>query len=160
MTSEFLTPFEGRQVGWEHGRAVWWTLTPLRYRSVRLGATVVVPAEMVTDLASVPRAPFAFWLAGGRGTRSAVLHDFPYQFGYWLREGEGGATRLYVAKAEADAVFRESLLADPISGAGRLAARLMHAAVRFGGTGVWRKDARRERLNPEWAAGGGPRTEA
>lgn len=152
--SAFLTPFEARQTGWSAGRAVWWTLAPLRYQSAGLGATVVVPAEFVTDLASVPRAPFAFWLTGGRGTRSAVLHDFPYQFGYWLRDADGG--RMYVTKAEADATFHESLRADPISGAGPLTARLMYLGVRMGGRGCWRKDRRRAVLNPEWHASGDP----
>ena len=153
MISEFLDYFEARQVAWREGRPVWWTLAPLRYRSAALGTTVIIPAETVTDLASVPRAPFAFWLAGGRGTRSAVLHDFPYLFGYWLR-ADGG--RQYVTKADADAVFLESLRADPIGGAGSVIARLMHAAVRFGGRGVWRQPARARALNPEWHAAGGP----
>ena len=156
--SEFLDYFEARQNGWANGRAVWWTLAPLRYQSASLGAIVVVPAEFVTALASVPRAPFAFWLTGGRGTRSAVLHDFPYQFGYWLRDADGG--RMYVSKAEADATFLESLRVDPISGAGPIAARLMYLGVRVGGRGCWRRDERRARLNPEWSATGGPRVEA
>lgn len=147
----FLDLFEGRQIGWRDGRAVWWTLRPLRYRSALLPGVVVVPAEFITDLASVPRAPFAFWLTGGRGTRAAVLHDFPYQFGFWLR-ADGG--RLYVPKSLADAVFHESLRADPISGAGPVAARFMYAGVRLGGRGIWREASRTSELNPEWAAWG------
>ena len=152
MQSKFLDAFDGRQVGWADGRATWATLARLRYQSARLRATVEVPATFVTDLASVPRAPLAFWVAGGRGTRSAVLHDFPYQFGYWPL-ARGG--RRVVDKAEADAVLLESLLADPISGAGPVVARVMYWAVRAGGRGCWRDlGARAAMLNPEWTAEG------
>ena len=146
----FLDPFRGEQQGWRDGRAVWLTLAPLRYRHAQYGV-VVIPAEFVTDLASTPRAPFTFWLAGGRGTRSAVLHDMAYQFGYWLKDGSG---RVYVRKDEADAVFYESLSADPISGATGWIARLMYGAVRFGGQGIWRAKARTVALNPVWSATG------
>lgn len=152
MMPRFLDLFRGEQVGWEHGRAVWMTLAPLRYESPATGR-VVIPAEFVTDLASTPRAPFTFWLAGGRGTRSAVLHDFAYQFGYWL--GEDGLRR-ESSKADTDAAFYASLRADPISGAGPVIARLMYAAVRVGGRGIWRDAGRTRALNPIWTATGGP----
>ena len=29
------------------------------------------------------RVPVLWLAAGGRGTRSSTLHDFPYQFGFW-----------------------------------------------------------------------------
>lgn len=154
QTSAFLDPLDVRQVGWRDGRPVWMTLTPLRYRSTLLDAVLVVPAEFVTDLASVPRAPLAYLLAGGKGNRSAVVHDFPYQFGYWLREGR---SRLLVpAKRLPDAVFYESLLADPVSGADGLTAWLMGAMVRAFGRGVWADGDRAGVLNPVWSANGGP----
>lgn len=156
MASAFLTDLDIRQVGWRRKRAVWMTLAPLRYRSEALGGRIVlVPAEFVTDLASVPRAPLAYLLAGGRGNRSSVVHDFPYQFGYWLLEG---GERLEVEEKKLpDAVFHESLLADPWSGveSGALAGA-MWAFVRGFGRGVWADEERAARLNPEWSANGGP----
>lgn len=146
----FLDPFRGEQTGWLDGRAVWTTLAPLRYHHAAHGV-LAIPAEFITDLASTPRAPFTFWIAGGRGTRSAVLHDFVYQFGYWPRVGGG---RVYVTKGEADAAFYASLLADPISGAVGWVARAMYEAVRFGGRGIWRCDARRNAMNPIWSMTG------
>lgn len=152
--SEFLDLFEARQTGWTSGRPVWMTLNPLRYTSERLGATIHIPAEFVTDCASVPRIPFAWLLAGGRGIRSSVLHDYPYQTGYWLLEGHGQND---VPKDLVDDVFHESLLADPISGAGAFVARQMWRGVRLGGRGVWDKARDRARvLNPLWSAQGWP----
>lgn len=136
------------QIGWKSGRAVWITRAPLRYESPRVGA-VTIPTDFITDLASVPRVAFAYWIAGGRGTRSAILHDFAYQFGYWFRSA---GSMIRVSKAEADTEFRVSLLADPISGAGPIIASAMYAAVRIGGRGHWVNVKRTEDLNPEWAA--------
>ena len=146
--SQFFDFFDGRQIDWRDGRPVWWSLAPLRYWSDLLGETVVIPAEFITDLASAPRLPLVWLIAGGRGTRSAVLHDFPYQFGYWLLNGD----RRPVTRQLSDAVFYESLLADPISGAGRLVAAEMWAGVRICGRGVWHdRPARSPALNPEWS---------
>ena len=151
MTPQFLDPFKGEQVGFAEGRTVWSTLMPLRYVWSR-GRVLLVPAEFVTDLASVPRLPLTYLLAGGRGTRSAVIHDFAYQFGFWFLEG---GARLLTDKATADCVFRESLLADPISGAGGGMAWMMYQAVRVGGRGHWSAESTRtQALNPEWHAAG------
>ena len=152
--SAFLDPLDTRHVGWGDGRPIFMTLAPLRYQSSRLGRTVVIPAETVTDFASVPRLPIVWLATGGRGPRSAVLHDFAYQFGFWLLE-DGGRTE--VEKQEVDAVFYESLLADPISGAGAFRATEMWAGVRLNlNGGIWKNLTRRRALNPEWSAGGVP----
>lgn len=77
---------------------------------------IVVPAGFVTDFASVPRLPLAYYIAGGRGVKSATLHD-----------------HLYTEKRErewADRVLREALVAE---GEPRLIADAMYAAVRAGG---------------------------
>lgn len=162
MASEFLDPLRLEQTGWKDGRPVWMTLTPLRYRSDLLGITLVVPAKMISDLASVPRLPILWLATGGRGPRSAVLHDMPYQFGFWLRDvEESGGGRRYVRKDEADAVFYESLEADPMSGANRVRAWEMLAGVRINmNGGVWGDRARTRALNPIWSASGRPEDEA
>lgn len=135
---------------------MWITTAPLRYRSARLGVTILVPAEFITDLASVPRLPLVWLATGGRGPRSAVIHDWAYQWGTWTREG--GAS-LPVPRRLADAIFHESLLADPISGAGRLRAWEMWVGVRVGGRGVWaERPERAPALNPIWSAEGTPQS--
>lgn len=150
--SAFLDALEMRQVGWLNGRPTWITLRPVRYRSALLGATLVVPAEFITDLASVPRLPFAWLLAGGRGNRSAVIHDFGYQFNHWLLID---GSRLTVKRGLVDDVFRESLPADPISGAGAVMAWTMYAAVRIGGWPSWKaRGTRAPVLNPKWSREG------
>lgn len=149
-SSQFLDLLDLRQIDWKDGRAIWQTLQPLCYRSEHLGATVRIPAELNTDLASVPRVALAYWLAGGRGTRSAVVHDFAYLWGYYYTTS---GDKLYVTKADADAVFYESLLADPISGATGVVAWSMYLAVRAGGRGHWNDDGKRAAaLNPVWSA--------
>ncbi|HWO71679.1 MAG TPA: DUF1353 domain-containing protein, partial [Actinomycetota bacterium] len=149
----FLDPLEVRHVGWRHDRPVWMTLSPLRYWSVRVGTIVVVPAEFVTDLASVPRWPLAWFVAGGRAPRPAVLHDYAYQSGHLLSAEDGRPIEL--TRREADAVFWEAMLADPEDGTNRLTAWLMWAAVRAGGRGAWaRRSDRRWALNPEWTREG------
>lgn len=153
--ARFLDPLRVEQVRWETGRSVWMTLAPLRYESDRLKTTIIVPAEMITDFGSVPRLPVVWLIAGGRGNRSAVIHDAAYQFGFWwilLPSGEWWAQP--VERAVADEVFYESLLADPISGVGPIRAREMWLAVRVGGRGVWANQGRASDLNPIWSGGG------
>lgn len=79
-------------------------------------AQIAVPSGYVTDLASVPRLPLAYLVAGGRAPKSAVLHDYLY---------ETRAGRDY-----ADRVFLAAMKAEGISSA---VARLMYWGVRAGG---------------------------
>lgn len=54
-------------------------LAPLVFDSVLLDRRITVPEGFVTDFASVPRAPFTYWLFGGVGDEAAVVHDFLYE---------------------------------------------------------------------------------
>ena len=73
-----------------------WELTSaLVFESVVLGRLVLVPAEFVTDFASVPRLPFTFWLFGDIAQEAAVVHDHLYSTGE-------------VSRAMADEVFAEA----------------------------------------------------
>ena len=153
MTSAFLSELDIIQVGWRQGRPVWRTHASLCYRSDMLGKTVVIPDDFFSDGASVPRWPLAYLIAGGKGIRSAVLHDFAYQFGFWWCLPRLPRRTLTVDKAVADRVFWESLLADPISGVSARVARLMWGAVRVGGRGVWVNPERAKLLNPVWSSG-------
>ena len=130
------------------------TTKPLRYVCKALNAALYIPEEFITDLASVPRLPLTWYIAGGRAIRPALPHDFAYQFGYFLLAGGG---KLAVARDQADTVIHEACLADPISGADdRITAGLIYSAVRVGGRGVWNeRPARTPTLNPEWSAAWG-----
>ena len=79
---------------------------------------IAVPKGYVTDLASVPRLPLAYLIAGNRAPKSAVIHDY-----------------LYSTKAGrdfADSVFKAAMKAEGISS---IVAHLMYYAVRIGGEG-------------------------
>lgn len=52
---------------------------PFRFASKAAGMIVLVPLGFVTDFASVPRVPLAYWLTGGCADESAVVHDYLYQ---------------------------------------------------------------------------------
>lgn len=63
------------------GRARWRLLANLVYLSETHGL-VVVPSGFVTDFASVPRLPFAYWLTGDTAHASAVVHDYLCRVSY------------------------------------------------------------------------------
>lgn len=69
-----LTTTKIREAG-AAGRARWKLLTDLAYNS-ELHGLIVVPAGYVTDFASVPRLPLAYWLTGDTAHASAVVHDY------------------------------------------------------------------------------------
>lgn len=101
----------------------WRLIEPLVYDSAALGARLVIPAGFKTDFASVPRLPFAFWLAGDTAHLAAVVHDFLY-------------TIQLCSRAEADRVFYEAMT---LTGIPLWRRSLMYFAVRAGGWVIWRR---------------------
>lgn len=94
-------------------------LAPLAFSSALLDRLVIVPEGFVTDFASVPRAPFTYWLFGGIGDEAAVVHDFLYE-------------RAVVTRDLADLVYGEALEA---CGVARWRRAAMVLAVQlFGGS--------------------------
>lgn len=97
---------------------------PLVFYSGALDREITVPAGFITDYASVPRLPFAYWLAGGTARKAAVVHDFLYR--------QGGTLSPPVSRQQADAAFLEAM---EVSGQPWLRRTAMWAAVRaFGWT--------------------------
>lgn len=95
--SKFTTDLKVKWVSYEDdGTQEWELLEDLVYESDLLGRNVVVPAGYITDFASVPRAPVAYFLAGNVGHRAAVVHD------YLIDSDE-------VDRDLADLVFKEAL---------------------------------------------------
>jgi len=74
----------------------WRLLAPLRYQSAVLGTLIEVPTGFLSDLASVPRLPLAYLLAGDTAHEAAVVHDYLYQVRISTR-------------AQADAVLAEAM---------------------------------------------------
>lgn len=102
------------------GRGTWRLLGRLGYSSDLIGQ-VDVPQGFVTDLASVPRLPVAYFLAGGLAHAAAVVHDWLY-------------TTHQTDRATADAVFREACQACGVSA---WRAWVMWLGVRAGGASSW-----------------------
>lgn len=99
-----------------------WILTAaLVYQSDVARQTFVVPAGFKTDLASVPRLPIVYLLAGDTSSAAAVVHD-------WLYSSHA------VPREMADAVLREASQATGVPGWRRW---LMWAGVRLGGASHW-----------------------
>lgn len=62
----------------ESGRGIWRIDRMFVYRSDILGRLVIVEQGFLTDYASVPRAPLAYWLVGDTAHKAAVIHDWLY----------------------------------------------------------------------------------
>ncbi|MFM0488042.1 DUF1353 domain-containing protein [Paraburkholderia graminis] len=118
--SAFLTALQVENAtGLDDGK---WRLTaPLVYRSDVAKMTITAPAGMVTDFASVPRAPLAYMLFGDRASEASVIHDFLY--GSHL-----------VPRSVADAVLRE---ASAVTGVSWFARNSMWLGVRLFGGSHW-----------------------
>ena len=75
MSGRFHFPLRVEQVDAET-----WRLTALLvFVSARYQTKIVVPENTVTDFASVPRIPLAYWLFAGVGQAAAVVHDWMYR---------------------------------------------------------------------------------
>jgi hypothetical protein len=85
---------------------------------------ITVPGGWITDLASVPRLPLAYLVAGGRAPKSAVLHDY-----------------LYATQAGRDYADEVFLAAMKVEGINRIIAHLMYWAVRGFGASAYEKKA-------------------
>jgi hypothetical protein len=116
--SAFLTSLDLRDAdNTDDGQ--WILCAPLVYQSDVAQQTFTVPAGFQTDLASVPRLPLVFLLAGDSARKASVVHDWLY-------------TTHPVTRDVADAVLKEASL---LTGVPKWRAWLMWAGVRIGGGG-------------------------
>lgn len=126
--SQFLTDLVVEEVldssPVQDGRSTWRLLQPLIYQSDIAARTITVPTGFVTDYASVPRIPVAWYLAGGEAPKPAVVHDYLY-------------TSHELPRATADAVFREAMA---VVGQPAWRRWLMWAGVRLGGAAPFEAD--------------------
>lgn len=124
--SKFLSKLDVRLVDGDanDGRGAWALDSDLVYASDVAGATFTVPRGYVTDFASVPRWPAAYWLFGDTSHAAAVIHDYLY-------------TQKRVPRALADRVLRE---ASAVSGVPAWRRWPMWLAVRLGGGFAWAGD--------------------
>jgi hypothetical protein len=127
--SQFLTKLEVEQVEdtKEQGRGTWRLLSPLEYLSDLLKGKLTVPAGFVTDFASVPRLPIAFWFLGDRANEAATLHD-------WLYTSDNGKHPV-ASRSIADAILKEATVAQ---GCPQWVAFFLWLGVRIGGASHWK----------------------
>ncbi|OXS92609.1 DUF1353 domain-containing protein [Pandoraea apista] len=100
----------------------WRLVRALVYQSDVADQTFVVPRGFITDLASVPRLPVVYWLAGGTSNEAAAVHDWLY-------------TAKPVSRAVADKVLRE---ASAVTCVPVWRQWLMYWGVRLAGASHWR----------------------
>jgi hypothetical protein len=118
--SAFLTELQMENAtGKDDGH--WRLIAPLVYQSDVAKMTFTVPVGFVTDLASVPRVPIAYLLAGGTSNEASVVHDFIY-------------STHPIDRATADAVLKEASL---VTGVPVWRAAIMHWGVRVFGASHW-----------------------
>lgn len=122
--SRFLTKL--RTV--RYGKKRWKLTDPLIYAS-KLAGNITVPAGFITDMASVPRIPLAYWLAGDTAHEAAVIHDYLYTSHKHPRD-------------VADAVFLEAMKA---MGEPFIRRYAMYTAVRLFGAAPYMADGRKGR---------------
>lgn len=118
--SKFLTK-EVRLDMFRSEPALYRLLAPVVYQSDVADDTFVVPKGFVTDLASVPRVPIAYWLAGGTSNEASIVHDYLY-------------SSHKTTRAVADAVLRE---ASAVTGVPTWRRWIIWAGVRLGGGSHW-----------------------
>ena len=139
--SAFLDPLRLKLAG----RNLWVTEARFRYPSDVAGRIIEVPTEFYTDLASAPRLPFAYLIAGGRCPQAAVPHDFLYQHPDWEN------------RPLADAVYLEAAgVTQPecgIEAESDIVRYLMYGGIRAGGWWPWMRHRKRAAaMNPIWTA--------
>lgn len=111
----FITRLYTEVVDDQHDRLI----RPLVFYSAVLDLDIKVPRGFVTDYASVPRVPIAYWLNGGTAKYPAVIHDYLYQ-------------KKDFPRADADRVFLEAM---QVNGQPAWRRYAMYLGVRvFGGT--------------------------
>lgn len=82
--SRFRTPLDVLLI--DELQNQWRLQAPLVYESDVAGRTFCAPEGFITNFASVPRVPVAYWLAGDTARSAAVIHDYLYSTGCVSRE--------------------------------------------------------------------------
>lgn len=118
--SQFLTKLEVAVAdNTDDGR--WIVTQPLIYQSDVAKQTFIVPRGFQTDMASVPRLPLVFLLAGDTSRQASVVHDFLY-------------STHTVSREVADSVLREASAVTQVPAWRRW---IMWAGVRVFGGSYW-----------------------
>lgn len=94
-----------------------WEVMEAFTRTTPSGVEITVPKGFITDLDSVPRVPFVFYMAKGRTVEAAIVHDFLY------RNSE-------MDRLDADNIFYDLMIQEGVS---KWRAWYIYSAVRMFG---------------------------
>lgn len=108
------------------GRGVWRVMEAFRYYSGLLNRIIIVEEGFLTDFASVPRVPVAYWLCGDTSHKAAVIHDWLFHHHEICDE------------ATANKVLLEAMEVEGVPKWRRL---LIYLGVKLGGASAWQEDA-------------------
>lgn len=93
---EFLSELDARKLRGHERAAI--LLADFGFYSAHLDREIWARKGFVTNFASVPRLPLAYWLFGGVADEAAVIHDLLY-----TNEVQG------ITRKQADEVFSEAM---------------------------------------------------
>ena len=96
----------------------WRVLHAFTYGSVTLARVIEVPANFITNFASIPRVFWSVYPPTGIYGKAALVHDYLYRTAY------------YATRAQADSVFLEAM---EDLGVGWWTRQLLYRGVRIGG---------------------------
>ena len=127
--SKFLTPLitECLDDTLADGRGIWIIDEDFSYQSDLLGKTITVEKGFLTDFASVPRLPFAYWFFGDSSHKAAVIHDWLFHHHEVCDE------------QTANNVLREAMA---VEGIPAWRAYGIYMGVKVGGQSSWEADAK------------------
>lgn len=138
-TPAFRSDLDFRDLNRGSGRIKLLLLSDLIYDSPALNRTITVPAEFVTDLASIPQVLWNILPPIGAYDAAAVVHDYLYTLGGFQRSLVMGVPPPLtwtepVERAQADSILLEAMDVCQVVAWKK---RLIYAGVRVGGWHAW-----------------------
>ncbi len=131
MPSSFRTPLylEFQDDG------IWRLTAPFEFASKETESIIRVPADFLTDFASVPQVFWNILPPTGRYGKAAVIHD-------WLYQTRNAGTHL-CTRSEADSVLREGMDA---LGIDQVTRWTIYTGIRVGGWAAWHNYRKLDKL--------------
>lgn len=124
--SHFITKLATENVS-DIGQGIWRVLNPFSYYSDILGREITVEVGFLTDYASVPRIPIAYWLCGDTAHLPAVLHDWLFHNHHICDEHTANRVLLEAMHVNGEPNWR---------------AEMIYLGVEIGGKSSWEEDGR------------------
>lgn len=116
----------------------WRVTAPFRFYIGQEDANkfVLVPANFITDFASVPRGLWNLFPPTGGYGKAAVVHDYLYRGGYITYIVGNYEQHVDPTRAQADGILKDAM---EVSGVGWFTRWAVYSSVRAGGQSPWNK---------------------